>query len=459
MKVTVSDFKDSLSLKIDKVRQYVQGEASTIKSRMRFFAVLVVLVYFLGTTLLTALLPYPLTAHDIGMLLFTAFISAILLICVQKVKNIFILKIISIGFITTLIISLAYDHIVTNVPFPVFLFSYIITFFSACLIIPWLPPEVLVIGFLTFLVYSAHYYYDILFHFKKHVSYGDQAGYVIGAVFLIMSFVICFVERVYGTKEAVDKFFLNKEVQEKNKQMQKELELATKVHKRLIPKSTSNKLADIGVLYQPSYFIGGDYAKFHFIDRHRLLFIICDVTGHGVSSALLVNTLHAEFERLASTISRPGHLLKELDIIISKDFAETNMYLTAFCGLIDYSKRMFSYSSYGHLPQYLYKFSDSQLEKLQAQASLIGLALKDEKIYESEMRFARGDTIFLFTDGVTEAANAKQEEFGYKRVEYFIYKNHALEVQDFNNKLLAEISDFTQEKLKDDVFFLNIKTK
>ncbi len=55
MKVPVSDFKDSLSLKIDKVRQYVQGEASTIKSRMRFFAVLVVLVYFLGTTLLTAL--------------------------------------------------------------------------------------------------------------------------------------------------------------------------------------------------------------------------------------------------------------------------------------------------------------------------------------------------------------------------------------------------------------------
>ncbi len=243
--------------------------------------------------------------------------------------------------------------------------------------------------------------------------------------------------------------------------MQKELELATRVHSRLIPHSASTRLADIAVTYVPMYYMGGDYARFHFVDKNKLIFIICDVTGHGVSAALLVNAFNTEFERLAKDGKPPGALLKEMDRFIVRDFAEINMYLTAFCGLLDYShfSRKFIYSSYGHPPQYIYRTAHSAIEKISAQTSFLGLPIEDANIYQNEMHFSKKDQILLFTDGVTEAKDIKGEEYGGERLESFIRKNNSLKAELFNQALLNELNLFARNKLRDDLFILNIKTK
>ena len=74
-------------------------------------------------------------------------------------------------------------------------------------------------------------------------------------------------------------------------QMDDELKMATPVHARLVPKSLTTESADIAFTYLPVYYLGGDYANFQITDGKNLIFFICDVTGHGVSAALLVNAI------------------------------------------------------------------------------------------------------------------------------------------------------------------------
>ncbi|MFC1590822.1 PP2C family protein-serine/threonine phosphatase, partial [Candidatus Omnitrophota bacterium] len=85
--------------------------------------------------------------------------------------------------------------------------------------------------------------------------------------------------------------------------------------------------------------------------------------------------------------------------------------------------------------------------------------LEDEKVYQNEIPFKKGDRILLFTDGVIEAKNSGGDEYGDERLEAFFIENEDLQVGPFNQKLLNELNRFTGNDLKDDVFILSILTK
>jgi serine phosphatase RsbU (regulator of sigma subunit) len=280
-----------------------------------------------------------------------------------------------------------------------------------------------------------------------------------GIIILLMAAAVIYFVKRNVTKRFLETYILQMRIKENSDQMKKELELATRVHRRLVPHSFSGKLADIGVSYVPMTYMGGDYAQFRFIDKNKLLFIIADVTGHGVPAALLVNALNAEFERASMEGKNPGEMLKEMDDFIKKDFAETGMYLTAFCGLLDYRGRRFLYSNYGHPPQYVYLAKKHNIMEIYAQTSFLGLPFSDESIYEDQIKFDRGDQIVLFTDGVLEARDRNKEEFGPRRLKRFILDNHVFSAEEFNHELLKRLSSFTGDKYNDDIFILNIHTK
>lgn len=255
--------------------------------------------------------------------------------------------------------------------------------------------------------------------------------------------------------EALDR--TNKELRQKNEQIREELELATQIQKTLIPAPVHTDHADIAVDYLPFSFMGGDYAKFHFVDRDRLVFIISDVTGHGVGAALLVNRLHAEFEHLAREGKEPGTLLKELNDFITGSFDGTYMYLSAFCGCLDFHSKVFRYSNYGHPPQYMYHATKKCVDPLQSQTTLLGLSLGRDGMFEQEIPFDWGDKIILFTDGIIEARNGDGEIFGCARVQDVLARNFELRAADLNRRLLEELDRFKRGDFTDDVFLLTIE--
>ena len=267
------------------------------------------------------------------------------------------------------------------------------------------------------------------------------------------------VVRFNDIRNDMANFLLRKRIEAQSIQLESELRLADRIHKTLVPASFENGRAEVAVTYIPMSYVGGDCAKFRFLDDDRLVIFISDVTGHGVPAALLVNRVHAEFERLVLEDPRPAELLKNLNRFIWRDFAGTEMYISAFCGLLDFKNRRFTYSNYGHPPQYLYRVADGQVRALSAQATLLGVLFDQSEHYETEAAFEPGDRVLLFTDGVIEAADRQGGFFGQKRLEDFIRRRSDQTGAGFNRDLVEELQRFSGGHFGDDVFILCVRTK
>jgi len=442
-----------------------QDEVDMLKKRMSFVGLLGLAILFYDFVVYKFFISdyyeqYNAIGFSVGLV-----VCALFIFVARRLKRAVALKVSAFIFISLFLLLAVWGDLVDNTPYPAFLISYIMALLTGCLIIPWIPYELLPIFIVNSAVFTLHFYHGRSLFLKKSFllkhahSFGTSTDYLAGVSTLILAFMICVFIRRYEIHEALKKFNLKTEIQAKNQQMQKELELATRIHSRLIPHSVSTPLADIAVTYVPVSYMGGDYAKFHFIDNNKLIFIISDVTGHGVSAALLVNAFNAEFERLAKEGIGPGILLKKLDEFIIRDFAQTSMYITAFCGLLDYKSRKLAYSNHGHPPQYLYQRKDHSIKRVLAQTSLLGfLKDGDDDFYQDEISFNKGDQILLFTDGIIEAKDIEGTDFGEERIERFMKRNANLSPSLFNDELLNQLNFFTNNKLSDDVFILNIKT-
>ncbi len=440
--------------------EFLRRQAAFIKKRVRLFCLSAVGIYLLATILGIMMAPEEFRPQEAVLWAVLFAVTAAILFFNKKFHTLAAAKFNAYLFTVAILLILTNINIIYY-EYAVYSSSlYVFVLFMVSLIIPWIPQEVVLVTLMHLAAYTAYFLYIGRMALQKEmeISFG-LSQYYDGLVFLAMAFVLCVIIRHKETVRDIENFLLLKEIEEKNEKMQKELELATRIHKTLIPKSISTDLADIAVMYLPIRFIGGDYARFHFVAEKKLIFIISDITGHGVSAALLVNRLHTEFERLAKNGKSPGALLKELDEFIKGDFRDTHMYLSAFCGLLDFGKKEFSYSSYGHPPQYIYRVTKSEICPLDSLTSLLGLPTEDEKTYQHSIDFEKRDKILLFTDGVIETTNGKGEEFGTSRLEDFIKENRILPVNDFNRKLLNTLEAYKGGEFKDDISVLSIEIK
>ncbi len=443
------------------IEEYTWKQVEFVKNRTRLAAILFVLTFFAGSIAGTFVLHSKITPEVWVIWGGSLVTCAIALTLNTKTHSIGGARA-SAAAIMTLIVGemLWYQMATATAPFDVSLL-FVLMFFGFSLIFLWSSGGLVGVLLLHMAAYIIFLTKTPVYVYKDTVVETEVADYVSGIITMCTAFWVCYIVSKRAREREIENFVLLKENESKNKEMRKELEMATVVHNRLVPKSINADLADIAVTYLPMYYIGGDYTKFHFIDKDRLIFIICDVTGHGVPAALLVNAFHSEFERIAAEGKEPGVLLKEAESVIAEDFDGISMYLTAFCGLLDYKEKKFMYSNYGHPPQYMYHVADSSLKSAPSQTTFLGLNAKDDKIYQSEMPFDDGDRIFLYTDGVTEAKDETGEEFGYERLKAFIRANHDMPVELFNKKLTAELNSFTTTvgKFEDDVLMLSIQVK
>ena len=434
--------------------QFRSEQTKFIKSRVRLLCIVTIGMYFL-----TVVLDFLINRDDPMVIVivagFVLIVGGLLVLALNrrantlfKAKlNAYIFTVILVFLLVRLGIAYSDDPILSSA-------VYVFTLFLVCIIIPWTPPEVIPL----WLIHSIGFSTEFVYVHEMTGKYGMK-HYYNGIIFIFITFLLCLIVRRKETERDVENFVLFNEVEEKNKQMDKELEWATRVHKTIIPESVSTDLVDIMVTYLPVYYIGGDYTRFVFLAEDKVTFIISDVTGHGVPGALLVNRFHSEFERIAKEGEEPGMLMKNLNGFIKEEFEGSEMYLTAFCGQLDLKRMKFAYSSYGHPPQYVYEEKEKVIRELKAQTGMLGLPVEDEGVYQDEIDVEVGGRVFLYTDGVTETVNSSGEEYGTVRLEEFIKKNHALPVGKFNRRLMDELDSFKAESFKDDICLLDVGIK
>ena len=444
-------------MKKDIIPEKFQSEYKTELGRLFYFRInlfcyIAIFAFLLEVILALIFFRNLLSAKDMPGIVGGIFFSCLLLATGKIAKSVYFQKTRALlfSFLLILIAILA----ATAHPDVIYFMGItliLLAFFSSVLLLPWNFIEALVIG--VFMLVNFIWIYRVSGTFVNGEIFGINI-IILG----VATFVGAIVKRSEGILRKKD-FASRKEVQGKNAIMAKELELARKIHKSLIPQSIKSDLADIAVTHQPVLYMGGDYAKFHFADKDNLLFVIADVTGHGVSSALLVNRVHTEIEGLIRENAMPGLIMKSLDEFINKDFGKMGYYLTAFCGLLDFSKQKLIYSNYAHPPQILLQSRDNNIVLMKSHTFFMGIGMDTGEIYHNDISFAKGDRLILFTDGIIEARNLEGEQFEYKRLEDFAKNNINLDVVEFNDKLVKEINRFQSDKQKDDIFLLTIQTK
>jgi sigma-B regulation protein RsbU (phosphoserine phosphatase) len=195
------------------------------------------------------------------------------------------------------------------------------------------------------------------------------------------------------------------------RRVKSELEIARNVQQKLFPNQT-RRFAGIDYAGHcvPASEVSGDYYDFLDIGTDGLGFVLADVSGKGVAAALLMANLQACFRSQSQeSISQPALMLRSVNKLFYES-TPAEHYATLFFGTYDDRTRRLRYANCGHLPPFLLR-ADGTVERLASTATVLGI-FNQWSCEERTVELRSGDTLVLFSDGVTEAGIETEQEFG-----------------------------------------------
>jgi len=237
-------------------------------------------------------------------------------------------------------------------------------------------------------------------------------------------------------------------------QQEEELKRAREIQQMLLP-STLPQLAGVQIAgaWQPAREVGGDYFDVIQLDKDRLGICVGDVAGKGITAALLMANLQASFRAFATTEASPQVVCTKLNKFLCANIA-SGKFVTFFYAVLDADARTLTYENAGHSPGLLLR-SNGTTETLQGGGAVLG-ALPDWTYQDYTVQLQPGDQLLLSTDGITEAENAKLEEFGEERLLEAARARHgsALEVQ---RAIMQQVTAFCGGNFRDDATLLVLR--
>jgi sigma-B regulation protein RsbU (phosphoserine phosphatase) len=204
---------------------------------------------------------------------------------------------------------------------------------------------------------------------------------------------------------------------------------------------------EISGAWSPARVVGGDYFDIHAFSENKLALSIADVSGKGMSAALLMSNLQAALKATASEQVPPEELCAKVNRIIC-DNISPDRFITAFYGLLDGSSSRLVFTNAGHNAPILAR-QDGSCVRLGEGG--VPLGLFPQWNYErGEVQLAPGDRLLLFTDGVTEVSGADGEEYGEERLVKVLLENRRLSAKELQERILAEVAEFSGGRFEDD---------
>ena len=240
---------------------------------------------------------------------------------------------------------------------------------------------------------------------------------------------------------ALENARLHREVVEKQR-LEKELALARGIQRSLLPDAPPIVPGyDIAVINEPCFEVGGDYYDFLNLGPQSLLLVVADVEGKGVSSALVMSNLQATLRALVMHLHSLEVLTLSLNEMICND-TKSQKFLSMFLGLVDTRRNGLHYINAGHVPPILIDGDTGKYQNLEDGGTVIGLFLATE-YQRGSARLKPGDVLVCCTDGILEANNAADDEFGTERLAASVYKNRNKPAQELVDSVLADVNAFS----------------
>jgi len=221
----------------------------------------------------------------------------------------------------------------------------------------------------------------------------------------------------------------------------KELEIARRIQSSTLPQGVPTLAGlEIAARYAPMSAVAGDFYDFLWVDEKRVGILVADVTGHGVPAALIASMLKVAFAGQAAHAHDPVRVLTGLNGALCGKFEEH--FVTAAYLFVDLEKSLLHYSAAGHPPLMLASRAAGNVREIEENGLMLGMF--PEAAYSSvEISVSPGDRCLLYTDGLFEAKNTAQEEFGKARCKEFLERQLDVPAARFATALLADIAGFS----------------
>jgi sigma-B regulation protein RsbU (phosphoserine phosphatase) len=235
------------------------------------------------------------------------------------------------------------------------------------------------------------------------------------------------------------------------RQLESELELSQVVQRGLLPQQAPSVpgLA-LAAFSRPAQIVSGDYFDFVRFNDGGHGIVMADVSGHGVSAGMLMSSLQTAFHTLVPSTDSPLTVLERINHLYAHNINFTT-FVTIFFAKLDPATRTFTYANAGHPSGYLYRSSNREEVLLNPTGPAIGL-MEGFGVRSGQIQLNVGDTLVLYTDGVTESANPKGDLFGLDGLAGVVRENYRLAPEDLIQQILLGMRKFAEgSPLLDDV--------
>jgi len=243
----------------------------------------------------------------------------------------------------------------------------------------------------------------------------------------------------------------NTKLQKRQLEIEEDLRLAARVQRSLVPKSVLLDKLTIGAFFHPVHSIGGDFALVNSTDRENLSLLVCDVSGHGIGSALVANRIYSETTaHLRSGMPFPD-MFGELNRFLLEDIRGSGMFVTAAAARIDAKTRRMVFAGAGHPPAMVARPGQTPL-LLESRTRVLG-ALPDALDEDAgvEVQLDPDDRLLLYTDGITEVFNPRGEMLGIPGLQEFVRQASSLQAEQMIENVLDSVAAWREGAPTDDV--------
>jgi serine phosphatase RsbU (regulator of sigma subunit) len=219
-----------------------------------------------------------------------------------------------------------------------------------------------------------------------------------------------------------------RQLKEEHEVRGREISLAASLQQDLVPRYYRGHGYEIEISLHPGGDLAGDFAFLEKANDEELLVAIGDVSGRGIAAGMSMMSTYGLLGELTKTSTSPGAVLERLNNRLREQFDKTlppfldETFVTCF--LINASSDgMVRYAKAGHLPPLLLRATDDSLENLDAQGVPLGI-FSDSVFNEGKVKMLPGDCLVMYTDGITEARNENEEDFGLQKLVELIRRWH-----------------------------------
>ena len=253
----------------------------------------------------------------------------------------------------------------------------------------------------------------------------------------------------------------NQKLRERQEEIERELQLASRVQQSLAPSSLVWGPYSVEAFYMPVSTIGGDFGLVAPHGDDQLNLLVCDVSGHGISSALVANRIYSELISLLDRRAQPPEMLGRLNEFVRQHIRLSSFFFSmAMANLCGGARRRMMFSSAGHPPA-LWISAAGECRRLQSQNTVLGMLPVEVAISPQptqEIDLTPGDRLVLYTDGFIEVFNQRDEILGVDGLEDLVRRSARLPLGGMKKAILEGVDAWRHGPSTDDMSLVLVET-